>query len=245
MAFVLFLGAGSDIAVALEREYARNGFDLYLAGRDGVEMQRLAQDLDIRFRVRAIPLHFDVTNTTSHETFYRQLEPKPLGVVCAVGYLGCQGKGQENFVEARGIIETNFVGCVSILEVIAGDLEKRREGFIVGISSVAGDRGRAANYLYGSAKAGFTAFLSGLRCRLYTSGVQVLTVKPGLVKTRMTEGMELPEMLTAQPVDVARDIYKAQCKGNNVLYTKWMWRYVMLIIKVIPEFIFKKKNIRA
>ena len=122
-------------------------------------------------------------------------------------------------------------------------LEKEKRGFIVGVSSVAGDRGRKANYIYGSAKAGFSAYLSGLRNRLYESGVHVLTVKPGFVNTKMTEGLDLPPKLTAQPEDVAKDIYRAQQKGKDVLYTKGIWRLVMLIIKYIPEFMFKKMSI--
>lgn len=238
MAFVLFLGAGSDIATALEREYARAGFDLYLAGRNGEEIGRLAQDLEVRFRIRAVPLSFDVTDTASHEAFYRSLEPNPIGVVCAVGYLGDQGKGQEDFAEAREILETNFVGCVSILEIAAGDLEKRREGFIVGISSVSGDRGRATNYLYGSAKAGLTAFLSGLRGRLHRSGVQVLTVKPGFVRTKMTEHLDLPGLLTAEPEDVARAIFQAQRAGKRSIYTKGIWQGIMGIVRLLPESVF-------
>ncbi len=220
MAFILFLGAGSDIATALEREYARAGYDLYLAGRNGEEMGQLAQDLEVRYRICSVPLVFDVTDTASHESFYLQLEPKPIGVVCAVGHLGDQGKGQEDFAEARRILETNFLGCVSILEVVARDMEKRREGFIVGISSVAGDRGRAGNYLYGAAKAGLTAFLSGLRGRLHPSGVQVLTVKPGFVRTKMTEHMDLPGLLTAEPEEVAKAIFQAQRTGKPSIYTK-------------------------
>jgi short-subunit dehydrogenase len=111
------------------------------------------------------------------------------------------------------------------------------------VSSVAGDRGRKANYIYGSAKAAFSTYLSGLRNRLYENNVQVLTVKPGFVPTKMTEGLDLPPNLTAQPEDVASDIYKAQNKGKNILYTKSIWRLVMLIIKHIPEFIFKKMSI--
>lgn len=238
MAFVLFLGAGSDIATSLEREYARAGFDLYLAGRNDEEIRRLAQDLEVRFRVRAVPLMFDVTDTASHEAFYRQLQPAPVGVVCAVGTLGDQRKGQEDFAEARKILETNFVGCVSILEIAGADLERRREGFIVGISSVAGDRGRATNYLYGSAKAGFTAFLSGLRGRLHTSGVQVLTVKPGFVRTKMTEHLDLPGLLTAEPEEAARAIFQAQRAEKHVVYAKRIWWIIMAMIRLLPESVF-------
>lgn len=129
------------------------------------------------------------------------------------------------------------------MNVIANEYEQNKNGFIVGISSVAGDRGRKSNYIYGSAKAAFSAYLSGLRNRLHDANVQVLTVKPGFVNTQMTKGMELPEKLTAQPEEVARDIYAAQKKGKDVLYTRWFWRWIMLIIRNIPEFQFKKMSI--
>ena len=136
-------------------------------------------------------------------------------------------------------MDTNYTGVVSLFNIIANDFEDRRSGFMVGISSVAGDRGRKNNYIYGSAKAALTAYLSGLRNRLYDAQVHVMTVKPGFVATKMTEGMDLPEKLTAQPEEVAEDIYKAQQKNKNVLYTKWMWRWVMMMIKMIPEWKFK------
>ncbi len=140
-------------------------------------------------------------------------------------------------------LNTNYTGVLSLFNIIANDFEHRRNGFIVGISSVAGDRGRKSNYLYGSAKAALSAYLSGLRNRLYDAQVHVLTVKPGFVATKMTEDMDLPEKLTAQPEDVAADIYRAQQKNKNVLYTKWIWRWVMLIIRMIPEWKFKGMSI--
>ena len=114
------------------------------------------------------------------------------------------------------------------------------EGTIVGISSVAGDRGRQSNYIYGSAKAAFTAYLSGLRNDMYHKGVHVLTVKPGFVATRMTEHLDLPGPITAQPDEVADKIIKGIEKKKNIIYVRWMWRYIMLIITLIPEFIFKR-----
>ena len=127
--------------------------------------------------------------------------------------------------------------------MIASDFEQRKSGFIVGITSVAGDRGRKSNYLYGSAKAALTVYLSGLRNRLYESQVHVMTVKPGFVATKMTEDMDLPEKLTAQPDEVADDIFNSQQKNKNVIYTKWIWRWVMLVIKAIPEWKFKGMSI--
>ena len=132
---------------------------------------------------------------------------------------------------------------MSIFNIIAADFEQRKSGFICGISSVAGDRGRKANFIYGAAKAALTTYLSGLRNNLYSSGVHVLTIKPGFVATKMTEGMDLPEKLTASPEQVANAIFKAQKSKKNVVYTIWIWRWVMLIIRNIPEWQFKKMSI--
>lgn len=243
MSYVLMLGATSDIAESVAREYARHGYDLFLAARNPEVLTAFSNDIRIRYGKEARPVRFDALDFGSHAEFYRSLDPRPAGVVCAVGYLGDQEKAQQDFDEAYRIIQTNYTGCVSILNIIASDFEQRRSGFIVGISSVAGDRGRKKNYLYGSAKAGFTAYLSGLRNRLYEAGVQVLTVKPGFVATKMIRGMDTPEKLTARPDEVARDIYKAQSGGSDVLYTTWIWRYIMAIITAIPESVFKKKTI--
>ncbi|MCP5006940.1 MAG: SDR family oxidoreductase [Planctomycetes bacterium] len=240
MSYVLIIGAKSDIAKATARTYAENGYNLYLAARRSHELEKFARDVHIRTQKDVKCVDLDILDYASHEAFYDALEVKPLGVISAVGYLGKQEKAQSDFKEAQKIIDTNYTGVVSLLNIIADEFEKRKSGFIVGISSVAGDRGRKSNYVYGSSKAALTAYLSGLRNRLHDANVHVLTVKPGFVETEMTEGMALPEKLTAQPEEVAVDIYKAQQKEKSVLYTKWMWRWVMLIIRSIPEFQFKK-----
>ena len=243
MSYALIIGAKSDIAKATAREYAKNGYDLYLAARDVNELEAFANDITLRTQKSVKLVELDILNYESHQAFYDQLEEKPLGVVSAVGYLGDQEKAQSDFSEANKIIDTNYTGVVSLFNIIADDFEKKRSGFIVGISSVAGDRGRKSNYIYGSAKAALTAYLSGLRNRLYDAQVHVLTVKPGFVATKMTEDMDLPEKLTAHPEEVAEDIYAAQQKGKSMIYTKWIWRWVMLIIRNIPEFQFKKMSI--
>ena len=243
MSYIVIAGAKSDIAKATAREYAKNGYDIYLAGRNISELEAFAEDIRVRSQRVVELVELDILDYPSHQTFYNSLIEKPLGIIVAVGYLGEQEKAQLDNQEAQKIIDTNYSGVVSLLNIIANDFEERRAGFIVGISSVAGDRGRKSNYIYGSAKAGLTAYLSGLRNRLYESQVHVLTVKPGFVATKMTEGMDLPPKLTAQPEQVAQDIYKAQQQGKNVLYTKWIWKYIMFIITSIPEFIFKKMSI--
>ncbi len=243
MSYVLIIGAKSDIAKATAREYAKHGYDLYLAGRGIQELEELANDITVRTEKAVKLVELDILDYDSHQAFYDNLEEKPLGVISAVGYLGDQEKAQSDFVEAQKIIDTNYTGVVSLFNIIANDFEKRRAGFMVGISSVAGDRGRKSNYIYGSAKAALTAYLSGLRNRLYDAQVHVLTVKPGFVATKMTEELDLPEKLTAQPEEVASDIYSAQQKGKNVIYTKWIWKWVMMVIKMIPEWKFKGMSI--
>jgi short-subunit dehydrogenase len=243
MSYVLIIGAKSDIAKATAREYAKNGYDLYLAARNVNELEEFAQDVITRTQKEVELVELDILDYKSHQAFYDNLDEKPLGVVSAVGYLGEQEKAQSDFAEAQKIMDTNYTGVVSLFNIIADDFEKRKSGFIVGISSVAGDRGRKSNYIYGSAKASLTTYLSGLRNRLYGTQVHVLTVKPGFVATKMTEDMDLPEKLTAQPEEIASDIYKAQQSGKNVLYAKRIWKWVMLIIRNIPEFQFKKMSI--
>ena len=243
MSYVLIIGAGSDIAKAAAREYARNGHDIYLAARNTNAIEDFSKDVAIRSGRNVRCLHLDILDYNSHQSFYDNLEEKPEGVISAVGYLGDQQLAQNDFSEAQTIINTNYTGVTSLLNIIANDFEQRKNGFIIGISSVAGDRGRKSNYIYGSAKAGFTAYLSGLRNRLHASNVQVLTVKPGFVDTQMTRGMDLPKKLTAQPETVAKEIYRAHKKGKNIIYTKGIWKWIMLIIKNIPEFQFKKMDI--
>ncbi len=243
MSYLLIIGAKSDIAKATAREYAKHGYDLYLAARNVNELEAFATDVNVRTQKIVKLVELDILNYQSHQVFYDSLDEKPLGVISAVGYLGEQEKAQSDFKEAQCIMDTNYTGVVSLFNIIANDFEKRRNGFMVGISSVAGERGRKSNYIYGSAKAALTAYLSGLRNRLYDAQVHVLTVKPGFVATKMTEDMDLPEKLTAQPEAVAEDIYKAQQKGKNVLYTKWIWRWVMFVIRMIPEWKFKGMSI--
>lgn len=243
MSYILIVGATSDIAKAVAREYAKHGYDLYLAAREPKALEEFAQDIVVRTTQEVKLLALDILAFSTHAAFYDALEPKPLGVVSAVGYLGEQKLAQTDFAEAKKIMDSNYTGVVSLLNIIADDFEARRSGFIVGISSVAGDRGRKSNYLYGSAKAALTAYLSGLRNRLYESQVQVLSVKPGFVATKMTAGMDLPEKLTAEPDEVAEDIFNGQQNGKDCIYTKWVWRYIMLIIKLIPEWKFKRMSI--
>jgi short-subunit dehydrogenase len=243
VSFVLIVGSRSDIGREVARAYAREGYDLYLASRDAADNQDFANDLQIRFDNQAECIELDILDYEMHQRCYETLTIKPVGVITVVGYLGDQVAAQSDFSEARKIIDTNYTGIVSFLNVVADDFERRGSGFIVGVTSVAGDRGRKSNYVYGSSKAALSTYLSGLRNRLSGANVQVLTVKPGFVNTKMTAGIDLPRALTVQPNDVAMAILNAQKRNRNVIYVHWIWRWIMLVIRGIPEFIFKKTSV--
>ena len=243
MSTVLILGATSGIASALAKEFAAHKYDLVLGGRDRDELSALASDLSLRNSVRASVLAFDALDTRTHAailtSFLTEAGNALAGAVVCIGYLGDQAKAQVDWDEARLILETNFTGCVSALNILANHFELRRTGFICAITSVAGDRGRQSNYYYGAAKAGLSVYLQGLRNRLFPAGVKVITVKPGFVDTRMTYGR--PGLfLLASPESVAQGIFRAIVKGKSVVYLPWFWRPIMLIVRSIPETIFKR-----
>jgi len=243
MPSVLLLGANSDMAIAIARKYAQKGFEIILASRNQEALLPLMEDIKIRYKAQAKMVMFDALDFDGHQTFYQQLGISPDITVCVFGYLGEQEKAVTDWKESEKIIQTNYTGAVSILNIIAEDYASKKKGAIVGISSVAGERGRQSNYMYGSAKAGFTAYLSGLRNRLYKYNVHVVTVLPGFVNTKMTAELNLPPMLTANPQQVADAVEKAVRKKQNVVYVKWFWKWIMMIIKSIPENMFKKKNL--
>lgn len=241
--WLLILGANSDMAIACAKRYAQENYNLYLASRNVEECEKTAADLRLRYSVDVQALKFDSRDFASHSDFYAGLVIQPSGVIVAVGAMHEQQNAQQDFTLAQDMIETNYSGVVSVLERIAADFEQRKTGFIVAISSVAGDRGRQSNYIYGSTKAALTAYLAGLRHRLITSGVSVLTVKPGFVATKMTAELDLPVKLTAQPEQVANAIFKGVKKKKSTIYVKPIWRLIMLIIIHLPNFIFHKTKL--
>lgn len=243
MPTVLILGAGSDIAVAIARKFAAAGYNMQLAARNPDKLTPLQSDLSIRFSVNSTLHTFDAEAPERHAAFFHDLPVKPDITICVFGYLGDQQLAETHWDECQRIITVNYTGAVSILNLVAAHYAEQGKGSIVGISSVAGERGRMSNYFYGSAKAGFSAYLSGLRNRLYHHGAHVLTVQPGFVYTRMTEGMPLPKPLTATPELVAQAVFKAVERKKDVIFVKGMWRWIMLIIRNIPESIFKKMKL--
>ena len=235
----LVIGATSDIGRAIARRLAMDGYAIQLAARDPVQLEREAQDIRVSAGAAVTLYQVDVLREDGSLPFIKELDPLPDVAVCAVGLLGERGGSKRNTGVTERVMRTNYSGPALLLEVLADRFEERGSGVLVGISSVAGERGRATNYAYGSAKAGFTAFLSGLRNRLTASGVRVLTVKPGFVRTRMTDGLGLPVWLTAESEEVADAVIKAIHRRRDVIYVRPIWCLIMLVIRVIPERIYK------
>jgi len=242
---VLVIGARSDIGIAVARSFAAKGYAVQLAARNAASLGDDVKDIEVRHRTGVTLHEIDALDIARHEAFVDGLPVLPDVVVCAVGYMGEQKRNETSLHEMATVLRSNFEGPASLFTVLANRMVARGSGTLVGISSVAGIRGRAANYVYGSAKAGFSAFLSGLRNRLARdkTGVHVVTVLPGFVYTQMTQGMDLPAKLTAQPQELGAAIVKAVEKGRNVIYVRPIWQIIMLIIRHIPEFQFKKMSI--
>lgn len=243
MARVLIVGATSAIAIATARLYAARGDELVVAARDSQRLVQVAADLQARGASAVTQLEFSVTADTDYASFAEQAWGQGLDVVLvAHGELSAQLECQDDIAATRQQLEINGLSTIYLLTALAPRFSAQAAGSIVVISSVAGDRGRQSNYVYGTAKAAVTVFCQGLRNRLAGSGVAVITVKPGFVDTPMTA--HLPKgLLWAQPEAIAAGIFKAQQRGSEVVYLPGFWRLIMLVIKLIPERLFKRLSL--
>lgn len=242
---VLVLGATSDIAVALVKQLAKStGYNFWLAGRNINRLTPLKTDIEIvNKNAQVLLFELDAVKYETHNDFWKQLPGTPQWVVLSFGYYTQQEEAEKNQQMALDVININFTGAVSLLNTAANLLESQQSGVILGISSVAGDRGRAKNYLYGSAKAGLSAYLDGMRNRLYKANVRVITYKPGFVYTKMTANMPLPQKLTAQPNHIANSMINALNNKNGIVYAPKFWWLIMLIIRNIPDVVFRRLKI--
>ena len=237
---LLVFGGTSDIGCATAEEFASHGFDIQLVGRNKSELEREANNIAVRYQVDVEVHVHDCLDFDRHGIFFQSLQTIPTVVVCAVGLMHDQQSAEGNPEQIKQMIDTNFTGVAIALEAAAKELsEQEKQCTIVGISSVAGDRGRASNFWYGASKAAFNAFLSGLRQKYSDKNLRVITVAPGFVDTRMTEGMDLPGPLVDSAETIAKGIYKSVRKGANK-YSPLKWKMIMLIIKCLPEWIFVK-----
>ena len=245
---VLIIGATSAIAEACARVWAQRGDRVFLAARGEAQLQSVANDL--RTRGAAFVGHkvFDATAFDQHAALLADATQAMGGldtVLIAHGTLSDQDRAQKDVTYALKEVEINGTSVVALMGRVAEQFEAqkfeaKKRGCIGVISSVAGDRGRQSNYVYGSAKALVSAFASGLRQRMHKVGVSVVTIKPGFVDTPMTAHLPKGGPLWAKPDQVARDIVGGMDKGRSIVYTPGFWRLIMLIIKHIPEFVFVK-----
>lgn len=236
---VLILAGTSDIGIEIARRFAESGHLIQLAGRNMDLLKTYQSDIQTRYQQPVTIHNFDALAFESHKQFVDSLLILPDVVVCAVGLLGEQKRAEKDDAYAQLIIQTNYTGPARVLGLLANKFQKRDSGIIVGITSVAGERVRASNYIYGSAKAGLIGFLSGMRARFAKTNVHVMTVIPGFVKTKMTSHLNLPAILTAEPKAVADIIYSAIQTKKNIVYVTWLWKWVSLILKLCPEQLFK------
>jgi short-subunit dehydrogenase len=243
MARVLIVGATSAIAIASSRLFAARGDELVLAARNEARLSLLAEDLKLRGASAVDTVCFHAQPGEDYSGLARETWGQGLDcLLLAHGSLPLQEQCQDDVAATRREFETNCLSTISLLAAFAGFFDEQGSGTIMVISSVAGDRGRQSNYLYGSAKAALTSYCQGLRNRMQARGVSVITVKPGFVDTPMTVGFEKGP-LWAQPAQVARGILRAVERGSDIVYLPWFWRYIMLIIKVIPESVFKRLSL--
>ncbi|ASU35120.1 SDR family oxidoreductase [Mucilaginibacter xinganensis] len=243
METVLILGATSDIGIAIAKKFAAQKYNIQLAARKAEQLVAIKSDIEIRYNVECTAHEFDAIHYHTHTSFFENLNPKPDITISIFGAMYEEDNAFDEWDLTQMMINVNYTGVVSILNIAAKFYTGRKKGTIIGISSVAGDRGRASKLIYGSSKAALSAYLDGLRNKCFKDNVHVMTVKPGFVYTRMTENLPLPKALTSTPDEVADIIYSAFKSKKNTIYIKWFWRYIMLIIKNIPEFQFKKMKL--
>jgi decaprenylphospho-beta-D-erythro-pentofuranosid-2-ulose 2-reductase len=242
---ILVLGATSGIAEACIRLWANRGDALYLVARNADKLAVVAADARTRGASHVESAVANLDDTAAHPEVLAHAINSLGGLdvaFLALGVLGDQQEAERNFATASQILHTNFTAPVSLLTWLANYTAQRHAGTLAVLSSVAGERGRKSNYVYGSSKAGLTAFVDGLRNRIDREGVRVMTIKPGPVKTAMTENMKGSAKFADVEV-VAESLVKSIDKGTDIVYVPGIWLIIMAVIRAIPERIFKKLNL--
>jgi short-subunit dehydrogenase len=240
---ILIVGATSAIAEATARRFAATGARFYLVGRHPERLAAIARDLEIRSGQPVARESLDLDLLEQHPALLQRAEQALGGIDIALiahGTLPDQPACQQSVATTLAAIHTNAISVISLATLLANRFEARGHGTLVAIGSVAGDRGRQSNYVYGTAKGMVGLFLQGLRNRLSGKGVRVITVKPGFVDTPMTAAFEKKGLLWAQPDQIAKGIVAAVERGRDEVYLPWFWRWIMLVILHIPEPLFKR-----
>jgi decaprenylphospho-beta-D-erythro-pentofuranosid-2-ulose 2-reductase len=243
---VLIVGATSAIAEAVARRLAARGDSILIAGRDAGHLHAIADDLRVRGAPGVQIATLDVARIDGHPRFvdeaWQTLGPFAV-VLIAHGTLPDQKVCEASVAQTVAEMTVNFLGTVSLLTLIANRMLAQGSGTIAVLTSVAGDRGRQSNYVYGAAKGGVTRFLQGLRHRLHAVGVNVIDIKPGFVDTPMTAAIPKGGLLWATPAQVAKDIERALDRGSAEIYTPWFWRWIMLVVRALPNAVFHKTKL--
>ncbi len=245
MTKIVICGATSAIAMETAKIYAARGSEFFLIARNNSKLSAVANDLRVRGAKKVDTAVADLTDISCHQRLIDQASaalPDFDLFLIAHGTLGDQNACERDFSLAQKELDANFLSAASLLTIVANRFEAAKNGSIAVITSVAGDRGRKSNYIYGAAKGALDIFLQGLRNRLYSSGVNVLTIKPGFVDTPMTADIK-KSPLFASPQTVARGIVSAIDRRKDIVYLPWFWIWIMLIIRNIPERIFKRLSL--
>jgi hypothetical protein len=237
---VLIFGATSDIAQELATLYVQNNHEVTLLGIDTESLEPYKSDIEVRYSRRINLKEFDILKHTSPDPDLIEIIRSSDISIMLIGYLGDQDKADQNDDELVRIVSLNYTKVIQVINQIQRIYVTKKSGIIAGVSSVAGDRGKQSNFAYGSAKAGLSVYLDGLRNRLYTKGVHVVTIKPGFMATKMTRHMSLPKFLTASPQAAAKQIVRAVRTKRNTVYIIPVWRYISLVLQLVPDSIFKK-----
>lgn len=242
---IAVFGATSAVAQALAKLHANAGDAILLVARNSNHLESIANDLKVRGADRVDYISADLAESNLHQDLLNNMASIDNDIskyYFFYGILPDQKQCELSWEHTLDALNTNFISKASLLTLLANKIEQEQNRSLVVVSSVAGDRGRQSNYVYGTSKGALSIFLQGLRNRLHKANCPVITVKPGFIDTPMTENFD-KNFLWASPEKVANDIYRAAAKGKDVVYTPWFWRYIMLIIKTIPERIFKKLSL--
>ena len=243
---IVIFGATSALAQAVAKIHADNGDSIILVARNQEHQESIATDLRVRGAGEVSMITADLANVKDHPELLAQLRSLSTNIhkyYFFYGVLPNQEACQQSWPSTLEALNTNFLSKVSLLSLLANQIEQETNRSLIVVSSVAGDRGRQSNYVYGAGKGALSIFLQGLRNRLQKANCSVITIKPGFIDTPMTKDFDKGGLLWASPEKVAKDIVKAGNKNKDVVYSPWFWRYIMLIIKLIPERIFKKLNL--
>lgn len=228
---VLILGANSDVAKQCILQYVRKDFSVIAASRNTLSLDNFVQENKLHSNVSV--LHFDAVDFEAHQKFYDELPVKPHIVVYAAGFLVENEKALKDFTSTQQMMMVNYMGAVSILNIIASDTSNKNLERIIGLSSLSGVRGRKSNFVYGSTKAAFTTYLAGLRQELFSRNIKVNALVIGYIRTKINKGLQLNESLIMEPDYVAKFIVNA---GNSfTIVPNFKWKMIYWILKVLPE----------